>query len=206
MFSFFHAYENHESYEQYYRESASRIGTRIRKIRFEKGLSQIELGNILGLTADRVQKYENGARKPKLDMVYRIAKALDVSPYAIMEPVLGDYCGIMNILFSLEEDSIIQIEKNTDVNRLQFTITGDSKDPLYNAVKLWFEKIKSMENDLSQATSDKEKEDIILGYKNWKWNFPNSLPYESAVAEQKKEDLRRRIEELQEEYDKICND
>ena len=44
---------------------ASRMGNRIRTIRVEKGMSQAELGNLVGLTADRIQKYENGARKPK---------------------------------------------------------------------------------------------------------------------------------------------
>ena len=41
--------------------AASRIGNRIRTIRVEKGMSQAELGNLVGLTADRIQKYENGA-------------------------------------------------------------------------------------------------------------------------------------------------
>lgn len=40
--------------------AASRVGDRIRKIRTEKGLSQAELGAMVGLTADRIQKYENG--------------------------------------------------------------------------------------------------------------------------------------------------
>ena len=44
--------------------AADRIGARIRNIRNAKGMSQGELGEKIGLNADRVQKYENGARKP----------------------------------------------------------------------------------------------------------------------------------------------
>ena len=42
--------------------SKTEIGKRIRNIRILNGLSQSELGEKLGLTADRIQKYENGAR------------------------------------------------------------------------------------------------------------------------------------------------
>ena len=40
--------------------AASRVGTRIRNIREARGMSQTELGARVGLTADRIQKYENG--------------------------------------------------------------------------------------------------------------------------------------------------
>ena len=54
----------------FYNETAAvRIGLRIRKIRNAKGLSQAELGAAVGLSADRIQKYENGFRKPKADML-----------------------------------------------------------------------------------------------------------------------------------------
>ena len=51
-------------------ESATyRIGDRIRNIRKEKGLSQADLGSLVGLSADRIQKYKNGARRPKHDLL-----------------------------------------------------------------------------------------------------------------------------------------
>ncbi|MCR4727214.1 MAG: helix-turn-helix transcriptional regulator, partial [Lachnospiraceae bacterium] len=53
--------------------SADRVGARIRTIRMAKGMSQAELGEKVGLNADRIQKYENGARKPKPDMLKEIA-------------------------------------------------------------------------------------------------------------------------------------
>ena len=65
--------------------AADRIGARIRNIRNAKGMSQGELGEKIGLNADRVQKYENGARKPKPDMLKRIASALDVCVDDLLE-------------------------------------------------------------------------------------------------------------------------
>ena len=54
--------------------AAARVGNRIRKIRMEKGLSQTELGEKVGLNADRIQKYENGARKPKADLLKKLQR------------------------------------------------------------------------------------------------------------------------------------
>ena len=67
--------------------SADRIGARIRTIRIARGMSQAELGEKVGLNADRMQKYENGARKPKADMLKQIAHALGVSTLALTDPV-----------------------------------------------------------------------------------------------------------------------
>lgn len=41
-------------------------------------MSQSDLGNLIGLNSNRVQQYENGARKPKLDLAKKIAAALEV--------------------------------------------------------------------------------------------------------------------------------
>ena len=48
-----------------YETSDGRIGKRIREIRKEKGLTQGELGEKVGLIANRIQQYENGARNPR---------------------------------------------------------------------------------------------------------------------------------------------
>ena len=82
---------------------ADRIGSRIRKIRMELGLSQTELGEMVALTADRIQKYENGARKPKPEMLKKIADALGVSTLALSDPIVLNYIGAMYAFFEMEE-------------------------------------------------------------------------------------------------------
>lgn len=37
-------------------------------------VSQTELGEKVGLNADRIQKYENGARKPKADLLKKLQR------------------------------------------------------------------------------------------------------------------------------------
>lgn len=54
------------------------IGERIRACRKERGFSQKELGEILGVSGAMIGQYETGQRKPRLDTLQRIATALDV--------------------------------------------------------------------------------------------------------------------------------
>ena len=83
--------------------SKTEIGKRIRNIRILNGLSQSELGEKLGLTADRIQKYENGARNPKVSMIFRIANALDVNAAALYDPTPCDDLSTMFFFFEMEE-------------------------------------------------------------------------------------------------------
>ena len=83
--------------------SKTEIGKRIRNIRILNGLSQSELGEKLGLTADRIQKYENGARNPKVSMIFRIANALDVNAATLYDPTPCDDLSTMFFFFEMEE-------------------------------------------------------------------------------------------------------
>ena len=60
------------------------IGQRIKYFRNRIGMTQKQLGEILGFlgkTSDvRVAQYESEARKPKLDLVKEMAHVFDVSP------------------------------------------------------------------------------------------------------------------------------
>jgi transcriptional regulator with XRE-family HTH domain len=53
------------------------IGQRVREQRLAKGLSQTELGRLIGVTFQQVQKYENGANRIGAGRLVRIADALE---------------------------------------------------------------------------------------------------------------------------------
>ncbi len=61
------------------------FGEKMKKIRKERGLSQQELGKILGITQQTVAQYEKVPYTPKYDTVRRIANALDCSINALVE-------------------------------------------------------------------------------------------------------------------------
>jgi transcriptional regulator with XRE-family HTH domain len=54
------------------------IGRRIRDIRQTKGLSQSDLGRMVNLTFQQIQKYEKGANRAAASTLIRIAAALEV--------------------------------------------------------------------------------------------------------------------------------
>lgn len=54
------------------------VGTNIKMIRFEKGLSQTQLGQKLGITFQQVQKYESGRNRISASNLYRLSKAFEV--------------------------------------------------------------------------------------------------------------------------------
>jgi len=54
------------------------VGQRIRARRMAKGMSQTELGNLLGITFQQVQKYERGVNRVGAGRLTRVAEALDV--------------------------------------------------------------------------------------------------------------------------------
>ncbi len=55
-----------------------RIGMRIRTLRLERGLSQAELGELLGVSFQQVQKYEKGVNRVSAGRLQRVAEALQV--------------------------------------------------------------------------------------------------------------------------------
>lgn len=61
------------------------IGDKIKQIRKQAGLTQKELAEQLGTTQQNLAQYENGKRRPKIETIEKIADALEVSIYNLME-------------------------------------------------------------------------------------------------------------------------
>lgn len=179
--------------------SADRIGRRIRAIRTEKGMSQAELGQAMGLTADRIQKYENGARKPKFDMLKQFAYVLGVETIALMDPVVSNYIGAMFAFFEMEELYELEVKKDGAKYLLQFGngFTGTMNDYL----KEWYDERETVRIRMENA-SEEEKEAILKEYHEWEKTFPNALCDRTEKALQKAR-LQNTIAELQEKLEKI---
>lgn len=60
------------------------MGERIKRIRKQKGLTQHELGELLGVTQSMIAAYENNARNPKFETIKKIAAALGTSTSTLM--------------------------------------------------------------------------------------------------------------------------
>ena len=150
---------------------AIRIGRRIRKIRTSMGLTQVELGRRVGLSGDRIQKYENGRRTPKKELLAKIADALTVSVYALLDPVISDPIGMMHALFEIEDSVDLKIENFGSYNEPDMHISVGPNDRLYQHIADWYMVLEKTQRDLSAASSPEEKAKILLNYNMWKWNY-----------------------------------
>lgn len=63
------------------------IGARIKLYREDKGLSQEELGERIGISNRHLSKVETGAKNPSLELVLNIANALKIT----VDDLLTDY-------------------------------------------------------------------------------------------------------------------
>lgn len=62
-----------------------KVGMQIKKVRKQRGLSQIELGKKIGVSQQVITNYEREIREPAIDVLIKIAGALDVS----LETLIG---------------------------------------------------------------------------------------------------------------------
>lgn len=138
---------------------ADRIGARIREIRIENGMSQEDLGNKVGLSADRIQKYENGVRKPKAELLQKIATSLGVNTLALTDPVVADSVGAMYAFFEMEKLYNLKVQRIQD-GRLILIVDDGVSGPLNTYLAEWEKECTLVDSKI---------------YSKWKHNFPHTL-------------------------------
>lgn len=148
-------------------DDAMAIGERIHFFRNKCGMTQKQLGKLLGFpekSADvRLAQYETGSRSPKADLTATLAKVLDVSPNALSVPDIDSYIGLMHTLFTLEDryglyvdevDGEICLKVNVRKNR-------DAAE-LHQMLCAW-----------RQAAAMLQAEEISQeDYDNWRYHYP----------------------------------
>lgn len=83
--------------------SSREIGLKIKQLRQQAGLSQEKLAELVGVTFQQVQKYENGQTTLNILKLQQIAQALKVS--------VNDFFGtapVQQIRLTVEEDQLLQ--------------------------------------------------------------------------------------------------
>lgn len=64
---------------------AKKLGSNLKKIRTEKGMSQVDIAKELGVNRGFVSSIESGKRNPTLSTITRIAAALGVETSQLLE-------------------------------------------------------------------------------------------------------------------------
>lgn len=140
-----------------------KIGEKIRKFRTEKGLSQKELAKMAGLSEPAIRNYELGNRTPSDKQIGAIAGALDISPFAISNPNIESYIGVMHTLFALEEEYGATLVCESGATYITFPAGSDLRSRLTD----WGE-VFSKSKDGSMTKEE---------YEEWKNTYPESVIY-----------------------------
>lgn len=91
---------------------------RIKQLRNEKGLSQVDLGNVFNISQQTISSYENGSREPDSELLKGLSKYFNVS----IDFILGNS--------DIKEPAEKIIERNNDA---EYTIAlHDNKGYDYN--------------------------------------------------------------------------
>ena len=70
---------------QFYFYMKTTIGQTIKQIRKTKGMTQAQLGDIVGVTFQQIQKYEKDSNTPSIEMLKKIALVFNVHLISIIE-------------------------------------------------------------------------------------------------------------------------
>ncbi|MDB2176080.1 helix-turn-helix domain-containing protein [Blautia wexlerae] len=81
------------------------IDEHIKNIRRKNGLTQKELAQKTGLSIASIQGYEQGKYKPKIEQLKKIATALNVSIYDLVQFTTGPNCTDRELKIALANDS-----------------------------------------------------------------------------------------------------
>jgi transcriptional regulator with XRE-family HTH domain len=110
------------------------IGTEIKRIRKDLGMSQMKLAEKVGVSFQQIQKYEKGVNKISMEMIQRIAMALGISvntffqkekTLIVSEPP-GKYyskrkslTGETSLPLNLEETALLQLFRKVESKKIR---------------------------------------------------------------------------------------
>lgn len=104
-------------------------GKRIRHFRILCGMTQKALGVAVGFpqeSADvRIAQYESGARTPKQNLLYQMAKVLSVSPSELAVPRIKSNEELCCLLIALENECGIVLSPQSDNAKAIYELLGE---------------------------------------------------------------------------------
>ena len=152
------------------------IGKKIRYLRSITNMTQVELAKNSDIFITTIRKYEADQVIPQLPQVRKLAKALNVSTFAIAGinsdftiDTFGDLCGLFIILYKMK---ILVLKGKRDENGyLDINDISISFSPLYNQI---------LSSDVTQNISD-----LVFGIKSpiFKKELADILKWEKLYSD-----------------------
>lgn len=139
-----------------------KVGEKIRKYRLQKGLLQKDLAIMCRMSESAIRNYELGNRTPKPKHLEIIAQALEISPFALLDPDLESSIGIMHAFFYLEEHYGLKVFRpdNDPLAYLTFDTCTPSGSEMFDRIQDWMKAKESLSEE---------------DYERWKDIYPATL-------------------------------
>ena len=87
------------------------IGSRVREERLKRGLSQEELGKLIGVSKVAISNYEKGIEQPKMKNLRKLTEILEITPNYILGNDIDTICEsdeVYHLKISKEELEILK--------------------------------------------------------------------------------------------------
>ena len=174
------------------------VGQKIRFFRDLRGYTQAELGEMVGLPGDRIRQYETNVRTPKPDKLREIADALDVDVAAISYVDIGDDEHIMQIIFELEDQYRVHMQKIDGKAVLVFDDMDRDNSVINTYLNFWYDKRQAFA--LGNGNEERAKE-----YISWRGRFgSNEKAFEEGIKKKIDAVYGKGVEKLTKAKAKHC--
>ena len=167
------------------------VGENIRRIRQERGLTQRQLGELVGASEAYIRAYESGRRNPKPSSLEKMADALSVNPEVLAN---SEFDGIKAI------HRLFQVFRHYDGHLFECQ-DSDGNDMVgisFGTLTLmlsWFDRYKKYLQEVEKCNEIKdvrERGEALLkaeaDFNLWMDIYPESEPWQQRLDAQKAHD------------------
>lgn len=139
-----------------------------------------------------------------VSMIFRIANALDVNAAALYDPTPCDDLSTMFFFFEMEEKYGMTIKKIVDDDgNVKYAVVANSENRMYDYLSKWHDAYICKKIESKLVDTQEERKRILEDYARWKSKFPKSIENSKDLKENQKQKLKKKIEELQSEYERL---
>ena len=167
------------------------VGENIRRIRQERGLTQRQLGELVGASEAYIRAYESGRRNPKPSSLEKIAGALSVNPEVLAN---SEFDGIKAI------HRLFQVFRQYDGHLFEYQ-DNDGNDMVaisfgtLSLMRSWFDRYEKYQQEVEKCNEIKDvrqRGEALLkaeaDFNLWMDIYPESEPWKERLNLQKTHD------------------
>ncbi len=112
------------------------VGKRIRHRRWMVGMTQQQLGEVVGIKFQQIQKYETGMNRVSASRLWDIAAALDVSISFFFEGLDEDVVSVEQIMENNQRGDLLADKEALELVRSYYAIPEQQRRRLFDLARV----------------------------------------------------------------------